>query len=304
MIKHRIFTGFFFQFATIFSSLCLFIPVATAQPPSISKEVGYTYTVEANDTLYSLSKKFYGKASHYALIVKAHNIKAANDSRYQPIPPQGTLAIGQLLWIPMLHSGSPQNAEYLEKLIQSPQQLPYTKPSIPHTKPPVQYKPPISDTKLPVQRKPPVQHQPPERQILDKELEPARQPSSDPFYIVNPPKTNCEIHIWYNFQLVAIKKLNERWVKQGISLIERAERAFFIRREAKLNARYMMQDRFEVAALRDNDSKNYGDPNGPSFADLVAKAEEQGFSGSEIYENIIDNTAKIVPVSKNQCQVK
>ena len=64
------------------------------------------------------------------------------------------------------------------------------------------------------------------------------------------PKTNCEIRIWYNYQVVAISKLNEKWKADGMSLEARAEKAYETRHNARINARYMMQNKDEVKATK------------------------------------------------------
>ena len=48
------------------------------------------------------------------------------------------------------------------------------------------------------------------------------------------PKTNCEIRLWYNFQIVAVGVINEKWEKDGIDLETRAHKAYEMRHEARV----------------------------------------------------------------------
>lgn len=104
------------------------------------------------------------------------------------------------------------------------------------------------------------------------------------------PKTNAEIRQWYNDQVAPITALNEKWIKEGLSVEERAKRAFEIRHGARIKAREMMQDKEEVAQLQKRDMEKYGNPDGPTFKYLVQKNRDSGMKGDEVYEAILDSS--------------
>ncbi len=106
------------------------------------------------------------------------------------------------------------------------------------------------------------------------------------------PNTNCDIRTWYNFQVLAIPKLNEYWLSQGISLEERALKAYTLRHEARIHARHMMPNKDEVALLQKRDLAKYGNPNGPTFDYLMEKNQGQGMSMEEAYERIIQTASQ------------
>ena len=101
-------------------------------------------------------------------------------------------------------------------------------------------------------------------------------------------KTNAEIRQWYLEQVARIPELNEQWLQQGFSMKERAEMAWRIRHEARLQARLMMADPLEVELLRERDMVMYGKPEGPTFEFLVEKLIKAGLEGDAIYEAIIE----------------
>jgi len=104
------------------------------------------------------------------------------------------------------------------------------------------------------------------------------------------PKTNTEIRQWYLDRVATIPDLNQEWIKQGLSARERAEAAWSIRHEARLEARSMMANPTEVELLRARDMTKYGSPEGPTFHFLVERLQEAGLEGDEVYEAIIDHS--------------
>lgn len=103
-------------------------------------------------------------------------------------------------------------------------------------------------------------------------------------------KTNAEIRRWYLEQVARLPELNEQWLQQGFSVKERAEMAWRIRHEARLQARAMMVDPLEVELLRQRDMAVYDNPDGPTFEFLVEKLVEAGLEGDAIYEAIIEGS--------------
>jgi hypothetical protein len=108
--------------------------------------------------------------------------------------------------------------------------------------------------------------------------------------VEKPIKTNEEIRQWYNDTVAKIPALNEQWIKEGVSIEERAKKAHEIRHNARLEARTMMQNKQEVAELQARDKEKYGNPDGPTFEYLVEKNRAKGFQGDAVYEDIIGSS--------------
>jgi len=104
---------------------------------------------------------------------------------------------------------------------------------------------------------------------------------------VRQPQTNAEIRQWYNDQVANISELDRAWQRDGVSAEERARRAHDIRHTARVKARDFMPDKREVALLQARDQEKYGNPDGPSFDDLVAQNRKKGLTGDSVYEEII-----------------
>lgn len=117
--------------------------------------------------------------------------------------------------------------------------------------------------------------------------------------MVQVPESDCDIRLWYNYQVVAIPKINQRWKEKGMSLVERAKAAFSLRHQARINARYMMAD--DVAALQARDLKKYGNPDGPTFDYLVAKGHTTGQPDAAIYNNIITSSSRTDASFNEEC---
>lgn len=106
----------------------------------------------------------------------------------------------------------------------------------------------------------------------------------------NPPRTNAEIRQWYNDQVATIPVLNEQWLKQGLSAEARARKAQEIRHGARIQARAYMQNPDEVADLQKRDMQVYGNPDGPTFEQLVSKNRNRGLQGDAVYEDIVGSS--------------
>lgn len=106
------------------------------------------------------------------------------------------------------------------------------------------------------------------------------------------PPTNIEIRQWYQEQLANIPDLNKQWIKQKISLAERAESAWRIRHEARLRAREMMSDVKALADARRRDEEIYGNPDGPDFEFLVRRLRKKGMTENVVYEEIIKSSSR------------
>jgi len=104
--------------------------------------------------------------------------------------------------------------------------------------------------------------------------------------------SNCDIRTWYNFQVVAIPQLNEYWIEQGVSLEDRASKAYGLRHSARIHARYMMPKKEEVFALQKRDFKKYGNSNGPTFKGSLKKNQDNGMTLEEAYKSIIKSASE------------
>lgn len=109
------------------------------------------------------------------------------------------------------------------------------------------------------------------------------------------PKTNAEIRIWYLDRVASIEKLHEQWIADGDSPRTRAEAAWRIRREARLEARSKMADSREVELLRARDTSQYGNPDGPTFELLVQRLTNAGLEGEAVYDAIIEGSYRTDP---------
>lgn len=105
--------------------------------------------------------------------------------------------------------------------------------------------------------------------------------------MLNPPPTNSEIRQWYLDRLSQIPKLNEQWLKDDVSLEERAKTAWQLRHDRRLEAREMMKDEDEKEMLRRRDIKIYGTSEGPTFEFLVERLKTEGLEGNAVFEAII-----------------
>ncbi|CAA6809981.1 MAG: Unknown protein [uncultured Sulfurovum sp.] len=115
------------------------------------------------------------------------------------------------------------------------------------------------------------------------------------------PSSDCEVRKWYNYQVVAIPMIDKRWVEKGISLEVRATRAYSLRHNARMNARYMMKDKEAVKKLEERDTQKYGNPDGPTFLYLVKKMKKKGFNRDESYREIIKSASRTSPTYNGKC---
>lgn len=293
-------------FILLFSTIT---PFALAAEDSA---VGHDYVVQSGDGLYSLGRKFYGKGIAYKKILAAHNVKAASDSRYLVINENQGLEVGQLIWVPVANPA----AQVSQPSVVSTPVITEPVKTEPVVTQPVVTEPVVTESivqQAPAEEEETVLTEDPTATAKDDTIWPSatirpnknedgiQLPQSDQATIVEVPKTNCQIRIWYNYQIVAISALNKRWKALGMSLIDRAHKAFQIRHDARVNGRFMMQDKFEVAALRDRDNKKYGNPDGPTFEHLVDFTKEKGFTGDAVYRAIIESTSRTRPVFNSSC---
>lgn len=104
------------------------------------------------------------------------------------------------------------------------------------------------------------------------------------------PTTNADIRKWYLEKVGTIPELDRKWAAEGVPLEERARRAVAIRHDARMEARSMMSSTLEVAMLRARDFFTYGNINGPTFGQLVKKAEAKGLRGDDVFKDLIGSS--------------
>lgn len=104
--------------------------------------------------------------------------------------------------------------------------------------------------------------------------------------------TNVEIREYYLKINGGIGALDEEWQRQGLSAEERAHRAYEIRHNARITCREMMDSEDEIKMLRARDQEKYGNPDGPTFEQLVTKARKDGLQGDAVYESIIGSSQR------------
>lgn len=109
---------------------------------------------------------------------------------------------------------------------------------------------------------------------------------------IDSPDNNCDIRTWYNFQVLAIPQLNEYWITQEVPLKDRAYKAYTLRHNARIHARFMMPNQEEVALLQKRDLDKYGNPDGPTFEDLLQKNQAKNMTLDQAYENIIKTASR------------
>ncbi|QHI39094.1 hypothetical protein IMCC3317_44950 [Kordia antarctica] len=116
------------------------------------------------------------------------------------------------------------------------------------------------------------------------------------------PVTDCEIRIWYNYQIVAISELNKSWIQQKTDLKTRALQAYELRHNARMNARFMMADKVKVKEFQDRDVLKYGNPHGPTFAQLLKKCTDKGTATDACYQDIIVSSSRVSVVYNDKCK--
>lgn len=116
------------------------------------------------------------------------------------------------------------------------------------------------------------------------------------------PVTDCEIRIWYNYQVVAISELNKNWIQQKLDLKTRALKAYKLRHNARVNARFMMADKAAVKKLQKRDQEKYKNPDGPTFVQLLDKCTKKGATTEECYKDIIVSSSRVSTVYNNDCK--
>jgi len=101
-----------------------------------------------------------------------------------------------------------------------------------------------------------------------------------------------EIRTHYLKLTERVERLNAQWVKEGMTAEQRARLAYDIRKNARTTCRAMDHRKAVVEALRARDVKKYGNPDGPTFEALEAKATALGLKGDAVYEEIASSSQR------------
>lgn len=107
--------------------------------------------------------------------------------------------------------------------------------------------------------------------------------------------SNEETRVYYLKLADSVDASNEQWKQEGLSAEKRAQRAWEVRHNARITARAMMGDPREVEDLRARDQEKYGNPDGPTFEQLVEGQRKKGLTGDAVYEAIIGSSQRTDP---------
>ena len=89
----------------------------------------------------------------------------------------------------------------------------------------------------------------------------------------------------------SIPVLEQRWQADGVSSPDRARLAWEIRHRARVAARNLMTDPIEVDMLRRRDFAKYGNPDGPTFEQLLIQAKARGLTDEQAHEQNLSSSA-------------
>jgi hypothetical protein len=104
--------------------------------------------------------------------------------------------------------------------------------------------------------------------------------------------SNSEIREWYLEQVSRIDLEDAKLELAGVSVAERARRAYDARLAARQQARRMMGDSKELEVLRRRDLAKYGKEDGPTFEQLLEKHSRRGLPDDAAYKAIIRSASR------------
>ncbi len=259
--------------------LLIALMMSSFAPFAAETDTGGEYTVKNGEWLRKLARVHLGNSEAFQQIIDATNAKAAEDPRFTRIEDDSAISPGQLIWLPQL--AKPSEA---------------SKPSEVAVSTPIVIESGI-ESGLESRIEPVVKNV--AKTAVAKKVKASAKPKVT---LVTLPKNNCQIKIWYNYQVVGIPAINKRWIEEGVRLEERALRAFELRHDARMTARFMMVDKEEVYQLRKKDKQDYGHPDGPTFSYVVTRGQSAGLKGNHIYEAIIEGASRVTPVYESECE--
>ncbi len=115
---------------------------------------------------------------------------------------------------------------------------------------------------------------------------------------------DCDIRIYYNRLVAEIPARDATLIQEGKSAEERAHAAYEARHNARITARAMMESAAEVEALRARDQEKYGNPDGPTFEQLVKKNRDKGLEGDAVFEAIIASSQRTDESVNEECGIE
>jgi hypothetical protein len=101
-----------------------------------------------------------------------------------------------------------------------------------------------------------------------------------------------DVHAAYKAKLAELGSLDAQWLAEGLSLEERARRGHAYRRRARFWARDQSVDAGDAAVLEVRDLEVHGNPEGPSFEELINRGLQKGKSLDEVYLGIIGSAQR------------
>ncbi|MFC1609716.1 hypothetical protein ACFL6C_02045 [Myxococcota bacterium] len=104
--------------------------------------------------------------------------------------------------------------------------------------------------------------------------------------------SNAEIRQYYLDINAEIGPFDQHWIRSGLSPEARARAAYSVRHNARIMARAMMASRQEVELLRQRDQAKYGNPDGPTFQQLIEKFLGRGSTHDEACIKIVGSAQR------------
>ena len=89
-----------------------------------------------------------------------------------------------------------------------------------------------------------------------------------------------------------LQQCDAQWLAEGLSLEERARRGHAYRRRARFWARDQGVDAGDAAVLEVRDLEVHGNPEGPSFEELINRGLRKGKSLDAVYLGIIGSAQR------------
>ncbi|MGC4122810.1 MAG: hypothetical protein QM765_51205 [Myxococcales bacterium] len=116
--------------------------------------------------------------------------------------------------------------------------------------------------------------------------------------------SDCQIRVYYNELVEQIPAADAALKAEGKSAKERARSASEIRHNARLTCRAMMASRDEVEKLRARDLEKYGNPDGPTFEQLVEKNRGKGMTGDAPFEEVVASSQRTDEAVNRECWIE
>jgi hypothetical protein len=106
-----------------------------------------------------------------------------------------------------------------------------------------------------------------------------------------PPMPPDHVRVWYLLNAAQIREIDRDLRDQGVSPHQRAVRAYEHRRWARVVARSAMTTELRKH-LDDRDRDRYGQPDGPTFEQVIAHLSGKGVVHSELFEEVVRSASR------------